>query len=285
MTALLPTEVLGRTGLRVTRLGYGAAHRKPMDDRQRNVILNAVLDSGINFIDTAISYGNSEEIIAKFIGHRRSEFFIATKGHVWTMDGIIDGLNRSLRRLKTEYVDVMQLHGPTVEECKKGDLVKALQKLRQQGKVRWIGVSTNLPDLVSYLRWGVFDVFQIPYSALERDNEDLLYTMAKSGAGIIIRGGIALGEPGIGKGSPQQWAKFQEAGLDELRQSGESRSAFMVRFTLTHPYTQTNIVGTTNPEHLEENVQAVLRGPLPGEIYIEAKRRLDAVGVEPTSDK
>ena len=152
MTALLPTDVLGRTGLRVTRLGYGAAHRKPMDDRQRNVILNAVLDFGINFIDTAISYGNSEELIAKFIGHRRSEFFIATKGHVWTMEGIIDGLNRSLRRLKTEYVDVMQLHGPTVEECKKGDLVKALQKLRNLCNKHFCTCLNCFPTTAGYMR-------------------------------------------------------------------------------------------------------------------------------------
>lgn len=284
MSQPLPTAVLGRTGLRVTRLGYGAAHRKPMDDRQRDVILNAVLDAGINFIDTAISYGNSEELIARFIGHRRAEFFIATKGNVWTKQGITDSLHRSLRRLKADYVDVLQLHGPSVDECEKGDLVEALQEMRQQGVVRWIGVSTRLPDLPAYVRWGVFDVFQIPYSALERDHEDLLHDVAEAGAGILIRGGVALGEPGVGKGSPQQWAKFQEAGLDELRQEGESRTAFMVRFTLTHPHTHTNIVGTTDPGHLEENVKAVLRGPLPPDVYAEARRRLDGVGVKPASD-
>ena len=79
MSQPLPTAILGRTGLRVTRLGYGAGHRKPMDGRQSNVILNAVLDSGINLLDTADDYGNSEELIGRYLSHRRSEFYLATK--------------------------------------------------------------------------------------------------------------------------------------------------------------------------------------------------------------
>lgn len=280
----LPTAVLGRTGLTVTRLGYGSGHRKPMDDTQRDRILNAVLDSGINLIDTAISYGNSEELIARFIGHRRSEFYIATKGHVWNRKGITDSLHKSLIRLNTEYVDVLQLHGPSVSECEDGELVQALQEMRDQGKVRWIGISTNLPDLPTFIDWNVFDVFQIPYSALERDHEDLINKAAGAGAGVLIRGGVGLGEPGVGTGDAQQWAKFEEAGLDELRQDRESRTAWMVRFTLTHPNTHTNIVGTTDPNHLDENVNSILRGPLPSEVYSEACRRLGSVGVGPTNN-
>ena len=83
----LPTAVLGRTGLEVTRLGYGAGHRKPMNNKERETILNAVLDSGVNLIDTAISYGNSEELIGRYISHRSSEFHVATKGHTWDLQG------------------------------------------------------------------------------------------------------------------------------------------------------------------------------------------------------
>ena len=283
----LPTATLGRTGLQVTRLGYGAGHRKPMDDDQRKAILNAVLDSGINYIDTADDYGNSEELIGRFISHRSSEFYLATKcggsdrGHVWTKENCLRNLQESLRRLKTDCVDVMQLHGATVEECQRGELVDALQEMRNQGKVRWIGVSTSLPDLPTYLSWDVFDVFQIPYSAIEREHEDLVSKVAEAGAGTVIRGGAGLGEPGLGLGSHDQWRNFHEAKMDELRQEGESRTAFVLRFTLTHPYAHTNIVGTTNLDHMRENVQAVLRGPLPADVYSEAKRRLDAVGEKP----
>jgi len=279
----LPTAVLGRTGLKVTRLGYGSGHRKPMDNNQRNNILNAVLDSGINLIDTAISYGNSEELIAKFIGHRRSEYYIATKGHTWNRKGITESLHDSLRRLGTEYVDILQLHGPSVIECENGELVQALNEMRKQGKVRWIGISTNLPHIRTFIDWNVFDIFQIPYSALERNHENLISKAANAGAGILIRGGVALGEPGIGTGNTDQWANFEKAGLDELLEPEETRTAWMVRFTLSHPDTHTNIVGTTNTEHLNENVASIMKGPLSQDVYKEACQRLDSIDI--SSDK
>ena len=279
----LPTAVLGRTGLKVTRLGYGSGHRKPMDNNQRNNILNAVLDSGINLIDTAISYGNSEELIAKFIGHRRSEYYIATKGHTWNRKGITESLHDSLRRLGTEYVDILQLHGPSVNECENGELVQALNEMRKQGKVRWIGISTNLPHIRTFIDWNVFDIFQIPYSALERNHENFISIAANAGAGILIRGGVALGEPGIGTGNTDQWANFEKAGLDELLEPEETRTAWMVRFTLSHPDTHTNIVGTTNTEHLNENVASIMKGPLSQDVYKEACQRLDSIDI--SSDK
>ena len=250
-----------------------------MDDAQRETILNAVLDAGINFIDTAISYGNSEELIGRYIAHRRSEYYIATKGSTWNRKGLLEGLETSLSRLKSDYVDVMQLHNPSVADCERGELVDALMEMRRQGKVRWIAVSTTLPALPTFLGWGVFDAFQVPYSALERDHEGWITRSAEAGVGIIIRGGVGLGEPGVGKGDSPTWRKFQEAGLDELRNPGESRTAFVLRFTLTHAHAHTNIAGTTSPDHLRENVEAVMRGPLAPDVYSEAKRRLDAVGV------
>ena len=289
MVTQLPTAVLGRTGLEVTRLGYGAGHRKPMDDAQRQTILTAVLDAGINYIDTAGCYGNSEELIGRYLSHRSSEYYLATKcgctpsGNQWTRDSVFSDLHRSLRRLKADYVDVMQPHNPTVEESETNELVDALVDMRSQGKVRWIGISTTLPHIAAYLDWGVFDVFQIPYSALERDHEGWLTRAAEAGVGIVVRGGVAMGEPGAGKGDTVRWAKFDEARLDELREEGESRTSFMLRYTLTHPHADTNIVGTTNPDHLRENVTAMSTGPLSAEVYAEAQRRLQEVGVAPES--
>ena len=287
----LPTAVLGRTGLEVTRLGYGTAPRKHPDDEQWGRILNGVLDFGINFIDTANDYGvreangPAEEQMGRHIQSRRSEYYLATKcgcapggGHTWTRENAFRGLEESLARMKTDYVDIMQLHNPTVAECEKADLARALQDMRDQGKVRWIGVSTTLPHLPTYLEWGVFDVFQIPYSALERDHEEWITTAAEAGIGIIIRGGVARGEPGVGSGGESQWQIFEKAGLDELRQEGERRTSFILRYTLSHPRADTNIVGTVNLDHLAENVAGILRGPLSSEEYTEAKRLLDAAG-------
>lgn len=283
MSHNIPTATLGRTGLEVTRLGFGAGHRRPLTDAQMSAQLNAVLDAGINFLDTANDYGNSEEMIGRFLSHRRDEFLLATKcgchtdGHIWTQENLFRGLHESLARLQTDYVDVMQLHNPTVTECEEGKLVDALQEMRAQGKVRWIGMSTTLPHLPIYLNWDVFDVYQIPYSALEREHEAWLTKTAQADAGTIIRGGVALGDPKQGLGKAEQWQAFAAAGLDDLRQAGESRTSFMLRFTLTHPDAHTIIVGTTNPAHLQENVQAVLAGPLAPDVYTEAKRRLDAL--------
>jgi len=304
MTTLLPTAVLGRTGLKVTRLGFGAMEirgsriwgGRPVTEDQAKAILNAVLDSGINFIDTSNDYGRSEEFIGKYISHRRSEFYLATKcgctvvrrdentddtPHVWTRDNLFRGLHESLQRMKTDYVDIMQLHNPPVEDCEKGKLVEVLQEMRQQGKVRWTSISTTLPHLPTYLKWDVFDTFQIPYSALERDHEEWISKSAQAGIGTIIRGGVARGEPGVGLGRGDRWAKFEEAKLDELLAPGEHRTSFLLRFTLTHPYVATTIVGTLYPEHLHENIAAIQRGPLSSEVYAEAKRRLDQVGVKP----
>src|SRR5690349_23599346 len=202
----LPTTTLGRTGLTITRLGYGAMEirdtriwgGRAVTDQEADTILNAVLDQGINFIDTANDYGRSEEFIGRFLSRRRAEFHLATKcgctvvhkdadtddtPHVWTRENLFRGLHESLERMKTDYVDLMQLHNPSVEQVEQGDLVAALQEMKQQGKVRWIGCSSTNPHITTYIEWGVFDVFQIPYSGLERAHENVITKAARAGAG------------------------------------------------------------------------------------------------------
>lgn len=295
----LSKHTLGRTGLEVTDLGYGAMEvrgsriwgGRPVTEQQAETILNAVLDSGINFIDTANDYGRSEEFIGKYLSARRDEFYLATKcgctvvyrdehtddtPHVWTRENLFRGLHESLERMRTDYVDLMQLHNPATELAEQNDLVAVLQEMKQQGKVRWIGCSSTSPHIETYIQWGVFDVFQIPYSALERQHEEAITQAGQAGAGTIIRGGVARGEPGAGLGAADRWAAFERAGLDELRAEGESRTAFLLRFTLAHPEMDTTIVGTLHPEHLAENVRIAEQGPLPADVYAEARRRLDA---------
>ncbi|HEY3281051.1 MAG TPA: aldo/keto reductase [Armatimonadota bacterium] len=300
----LGKRVLGRTGLQVTALGYGAMEvrgsriwgGRPVTEEQAERILNAVLDSGINFVDTANDYGRSEEFIGRFISSRRGEFYLATKcgctvvrrdedtddtPHVWTRENLFRCLHESLERMRTDYVDLMQLHNPSVEQVEQGDLVAVLQEMKQQGKVRWIGCSSTLPHISTYIQRGVFDTYQIPYSALERQHETVISRAAESGAGVIDRGGVARGEPGEGLGGEDRWAKYEAAKLDELRGEGESRTTFLLRFLLSHPGISTTIVGTLKPEHLQENVDAAAKGPLPADVYAEAKRRLDAAGEAP----
>ncbi|GGD83971.1 aldo/keto reductase [Paenibacillus nasutitermitis] len=295
--------LLGRTGLQVTKLGFGAMeirgprvwNGRPVADEDSERILNAVLDAGINFIDTAYDYGRSEELIGKYISHRRNEYFLATKcgctlvdkgdhddtPHVWTRDNLLHNIDTSLRRMKTDYVDLLQLHGPTVEQTEEGGLIDVLREIQASGKVRWIGISSYLPHLPAYMDTGAFDTFQIPYSALEREHENLIAKAGKGGAGIIIRGGVGQGEPGAGRGAEDRWSVWEAAKLDELLEEGESRTGFLLRFTLSHPQLSTTIVGTKNPEHLNENLRFAGKGALAPDVYEEAKRRLDQAGRKP----
>ena len=295
MSNLLPVTILGRTGLKVTRLGFGTALSRSgnaeWDDKAAANMMNQVLDHGINFIDTAYDYVDAERRIGEFISDRYNEFHLATKcgctdslptqdnsNHLWTSENLFSGLEGSLKRLNRDSIEIMQLHNPTVEECESGGLVKALLEMKRSGKVKFIGVSTTLPHLPVFLEWDVFDVMQIPYSALERTHENWISRAAQKGVGIIVRGGVAHGEPGHGSGSEEQWDTFERAGLNELCSTNESRSGFVLRYTLSHPFVHTIIVGTTRQEHLTQNVETVLQGPLPEDVYQEAKKRLDSVG-------
>ena len=185
-------------------------------------------------------------------------------------------IDQSLRRLKTDCVDLLQMHNPTVEDVELGGLIEVLEDIRQAGKTRFIGVSSTLPHLAAFVESGAFDVFQIPYSALERQHERMIQQAADAGAGILIRGGISLGH----RANEERQSKWERSGLDELI-GGMSRHEFILRFTLAHPACHTTIVGTTNLEHMKSNVAAALAGPLPADLYAETKARLASVGEEP----
>ena len=301
----LPKRTLGRTGREVTALGFGAmelrgAPRGPeVSEEEADKLLNAVLDAGISFIDTSIDYGQSEERIGKFISHRRTEYFLASKcgcvpdapmgsDHVHTAENIRAGVENSLRRLRTDHLDLVQFHRSlTQKELEADGGLQELLKLREEGKVRFLGVSGTLPNLDEQIDMGVFDAFQIPYSALQREHEGVIARAAAAGAGIIIRGGAARGAPTDWEGklyymvSPDEMRRRWElARLDDLL-GDMSRMEFTLRFTLSNPDLDTTIVGTKDAGHLRDNVAAALKGALPDELYQEAKRRLAEAGSRP----
>ena len=295
---MLPKAILGRTGLEVTRLGFGCANYRDnithWTPEQATKVWNMALDAGINFFDTAYDYVNSEEWIGWALKSRYDEFYLASKcgctdtrptsndsNHSWTRDNLFRNIEISLRRLNRDSIDIIQLHNATVEECAKGELVRALSDIRDQGMVKWIGSSTTNPDLPTFLSWGVFDVMQIPYSALQRQHELWIEKAAKEGVGIIIRGGVAQGETGVGRGASDTWEIFDKASLKDLMENNETPSSFVLRYTLSHPNEDTIIVGTTKTEHLQENIDATLRGPLNADVYNETKRRLALAGEIP----
>jgi aryl-alcohol dehydrogenase-like predicted oxidoreductase len=298
-------RTLGRTGLEVTTLGFGAMELRgqptgpEISDNDAGRLLNAVLDEGINFIDTSIDYGRSEELIGGFIAHRRSEYVLASKcgcvpgagmgtEHVHTAENIRKGVEHSLRTLKTDHLDLVQFHRSlSRKEFEAQGALDEVLALRDEGKLRFVGVSAVLPTLDEQIEMGIFDAFQIPYSALQRDHEDVICRASDAGAGIIIRGGVARGAPDDWEGrryymvSNDSMRKYWDAArLDELL-DGMSRTAFMLRFTLSHSDLDTTIVGTRSIGHLRDNLAAAADGPLPDDLLNEAKNRLTAAGARP----
>jgi len=298
----LPTSTLGRTGLDVTKLGYGAMELRGPDDGRARVVppdeadalLNAVLDAGINYIDTSPDYGVSEEHIGRAISHRRDEFLLASKcgcpvgaarGHVFTRENVRAGVEQSLLRMKTGHLDVVQFHhNPSRAELEEHDAVGELEDLRKEGKVRFIGISGTLPNLADQIAMGVFDVFQIPYSGLERDHEEAITAAAGTGAGVVVRGGVARGIPDPEAAQYERMsddyramlkrrkARIEQTAFDDLL-DGMTKIEFLLRFTISHPSMTTTIVGTANPEHLAANVAAASKGPLPADVYAAARER------------
>jgi aryl-alcohol dehydrogenase-like predicted oxidoreductase len=157
-----------------------------------------------------------------------------------------------------------------------------LPELKEAGKVRFVGISATLPYLLDHIATGVSDVFQIPYSAVDREHEAAIGAASKTGAGIVARGGAAKGAPSKGKKRGLQWDRWRQARLDDLL-AGMSPMEFVLRFTFTNPNLDTTIVGTVNPAHLQANLEALEHGPLPPDLYEEAKRRLAAAGSAPHS--
>jgi aryl-alcohol dehydrogenase-like predicted oxidoreductase len=297
-------SVLGRTGITVSRLGYGSMELRHTDTSARpdldrvgaGALLNEVLDSGITYIDTSPTYGPAEELIGEFLSSRRDEFTLATKTgfvveelparrHVFSREVLRAGLEWSLRRLRTDYVDLVQLPGsPTPGELRALGTLEGLEALRAEGKCRFFGISGWLPNLSEHLDWAAFDVFQIPYSVLEQENASLLPVAASAGIGTVIRGGVAQGSV-IASGDAPAGARPEDrnrnaaqqtwvsAGLDELLE-GSTRGDFMIRYLLGNPHLNTAIVGTSSIGHLHENVAAARKGPLPAEVYAAAEERL-----------
>jgi len=279
----------GKTGFDVTALGFGAAEigfLKP--ERQRAArLLKLLLDEGVNVIDTAAIYDTSEEIIGQAVGHRRPQYVLISKcgqvadlgAEAWSPALISQTVDRSLRRLKTESIDVMLLHTCDEATLRKGEALGALVKARQAGKIRFAGYSgdnktaayaATLPDVA---------VIEISVSIADQANIDLVLPIArKHDVGVLAKRPIANAawkthdRPGHYGGYVQPYVdRLAKMKLDpaQLGFPGDAERAWpelALRFTLSQAGVNTAIIGTTSPENAQLNIEFVTRGPLPADI-------------------
>jgi predicted aldo/keto reductase-like oxidoreductase len=179
------TTRLGKTGLEVSRVGMGGIPlQRPAEDEAIQVVHRA-LDLGINFIDTAAGYGNSEERIGKALVGRRDQVIIATKSGQPSKAGAMAEMERSLKRLQTDMIDIWQLHGISSAETYAqvtgpGGSLEAAQEALQAGKIRHVGISShNLDVAIEAVRSGLFETIQFPFNYVTREPADKLIPLAQ----------------------------------------------------------------------------------------------------------
>lgn len=282
----METVALGSTGIQVSRLGIGLSEigSTPMQFSEVEALLNGGLDIGINFLDTAAAYGVSEELVGKTVSHRRSEYALASKcGRVpggsqdeaWTAQAVTDSIDRSLRLLQTDYVDLMQLHSCSVEILERGEAIDALLKARDAGKARFVGYSGDNEAAMWAVESGIFQTLQTSFSLVDQKARDGLFAAAEAkGMGIIIKRPIGNGVWGraeVTNPYAQQYFERHQAMSAQGSLEGDDDPIRMAMgFTFAHPEVDTSIVGTTNLRHLQSNAAMLDEGLSVPESTMEA---------------
>jgi len=271
---------LGKTDMDVTVLGFGGAeigYQKTTEDTATE-LLNGALDAGVNVIDTAECYQASEEMIGRAINKRRKEFYLFTKcGHPhgmesaanWSKDSILQSIERSLKRLQTDRIDIVHLHSCSESELRKGEVVDALQTARERGHTRYIGYSGDSRAAHYAAECGAFDTLQISINIADQEAIDLTMPVAREKQmGVIAKRPIAnaawkTGHKPIDSYQHEYWERLRKLNYDFLRHADlETTIGIALRFTLSVPGVHTAIVGTTKPERLSENMKLLEAGPL-----------------------
>ena len=296
---------LGRTGLQVSEIGFGAwgiggvtdgaIAYGPTHDAESTAALNKAHDMGVTFYDTSdlYGYGHSERLIGATLKHVRHDVIIATKVGFLDVNGAKDfssthirqSLEASLTRLQTDYVDLYQLHGPSIDELREDEsILDSLNKLVIEGKVRAVGISANSPDdgLAIVSEFGVKAV-QVNFSLVDQRvlENGFLDLCEKQGVGVVVRTPLCFGfltgnysteskfEPGDyrRRWSSEQvsrWATACHLFSSALMHDGRHTYAqSALRFCLSYPSVSTVIPGMLTKEHVEENVVASQVGPFP----------------------
>jgi aryl-alcohol dehydrogenase-like predicted oxidoreductase len=281
---------LGRTDMDVTVLGFGGAGITSESVETIGRVLNSALDAGINVIDTAECYEGGEESIGDAISKRRDEFFLFTKcGHPrgigsadWSANSILESIECSLRRLQTDCIDLIQLHGCSEGVLKKGEAISALEKARERGWVRYLGYSGDGRAARFAVECDAFDALQTSISIADQEAISQIVPLARTrNLGMIAKRPLAnfawkTGHKPINSYHHEYYERLRKLNFDFLGNDEES-VAIALRFVLSVPGVQTAIVGTTKPGRCQENARLLESGPLPANDYNAIRERWDVI--------
>ncbi|MBI2348884.1 MAG: aldo/keto reductase [Deltaproteobacteria bacterium] len=281
---------LGKTDMDVSALGFGGSEigYQGVAAATVNKILNTGLDAGLNVIDTAECYVNSEELIGQAVAARRKEYYLFTKcGHFtgwgqpdWRPSSLLKSIERSLKRLRTDYLDLVQLHSCGEDELRRGEVIEGLRRARELGYARYIGYSGDGPAALYAVQSGMFDTLQTSVSIADQEALELTLPLARErNIGVIAKRPIANAAWKSGDRRPADsyahpyWERLRKLNYDVLRGELNETIAIALRFTLTAPGVHTAIVGTTKPERIKENVAILEAGPLPNDLFEKIRSR------------
>jgi predicted aldo/keto reductase-like oxidoreductase len=245
----LEKRKLGRTDWEISVIGFGAIKLPQIGHRECDILLNRAIDLGINFVDTADCYGDSEEKIGKALSKRRKEFYLSTKIDERDRVGVLKKLERSLQRLKTDWVDLVLFHdvrGSEYENLFDRGGLEALERAKEQGKILQIGISihNSISMMKKAIDSGAFSVLMVAYSPIDEDRltSDILPSALQKGLGLIAMKPLAGG-------------RLADHGMWNKKYfENETPAQVSLRYILTNPNITCAIPGMTNLKELEENV-------------------------------
>lgn len=278
---------LGRSGLRVSALGFGAMHLNDerVGEAEAGRLLNAVLDLGVNLIDTARSYGLSEERIGRHLAHRRQQFLLSTKvGYGvdgvpdWTYDCIVLGVERALRLMHTDVIDIVHLHSCPLNVLQQGEVTRALLDCQRAGKLRVAAYSGDNAELDFALHSGAFGSVQTSVSLCDQVNlNDRLGQAQQLGIGVLAKRPLAgsiwrFSQRPADAAEAAYWDRWQAMNLDGLR-ADMAADELALRFVSHQPGVACALVGTSSLERLHRNLALFDNGPLPSSVQTELRQR------------
>lgn len=285
----LPTRPFGTTGLRAPVLGFGAGSLGDPDDDDAAIgrLLHRALDLGVVFVDTAPSYGASEDRIGRHLADRRQDYLLSTKvGYGvpgvtdWTYEAVAQGVDAALQRLRTDHLDIAHLHSCPAEVLERGDVIRGLTDAVTAGKVRVAAYSGDAHDLYVALETGAFGAVQASLSVQDRHNAPTLAIARARGLGTIGKRPLANApwRFDAAPARPDEAEHFRRWRALAIETGELDPAQLYLRYALFHPETDVTLMGTHRLRHLESAAAAVEAGPLPAGVLAHLDARWSAVG-------